>query len=354
MLKKGNWMTKLILIVLVVVVLAGCSSSRDSDNSYDSGTMSTGSSDSKANYDYDMAPMEESVEYEMSMDDMAESPDVSVDVLGNQAEGQGADLSDRKIIETRDIYMETLEFDVVTRNVENLVYNNLGYIESSNVTGLGFNDEKNREYNPRYAYFTLRVPAEYYEGFVETLLTYGYVISNNVDKQDVTNQYMDLETRINTLLVQEERLLALLDQSARLEDIMELERELADVRYEIESYTSYLMELDNKVRYSTVYLEVREVFEIEEVEAVPVTFGERISSGFKDAWEGLVEGIQDFIVWFARNIFGLIIWLVILYVAFRGLRWLIRKMKVAEASAKKQKHMTGAALPDKESDDKTE
>jgi hypothetical protein len=105
------------------------------------------------------------------------------------------------------------------------------------------------------------------------------------------------------------RFLSLLETSARLEDILELERELADVRYEIESYTTYLNDLDNKVKYSTVYLDIREVFEINEIEEVPVTFSERISSGFTKSLNGVIDGFGDFIVWFVGNLPALVIWL---------------------------------------------
>jgi hypothetical protein len=303
--------TILAAIMLLGSVFVGCSSGSDEYATEEYTT--TDSVSSSANRDMDES-------YDEAAMDVMEAPETAGEALGNQAKGQGADLSDRKIIETRDIYMETLDFDITTRNVESLVYNNLGYIESSNVSGLGY-DDGDKEYNPRYAHYTLRVPAEYYEGFVETLLTYGYVTNNNVNMQDVTAQFLDLEARIETLTIQEERLLALLDQSARLEDILELERELADVRYDIESYTTYLNELDNRVSFSTVYLEVREVFEIKEIEEAPVTFGERVGKGFKDAWEGLVEGLEDFVVWFANSVFGIIIWLVVLYILFRIIKF---------------------------------
>jgi len=322
-----------ILTLILIVSLLGCSKS-DEYATTDSMSKSDG-----ANYlmdsDEEMAgaPMVDVVYSE----DMATDTTSAVGESPNPDSG-GADLSDRKIIETRNISMETLDFDATTKSVEDLVYNNLGYIESSNVTGKGYN-QKNNEYNPRYAYFTLRVPAEYYEGFVDQLITYGYVTSNNVDQQDVTTQYMDLTARIETMEIQEERLLSLLETSAKLEDILELERELADVRYEIETNQSYLNGLDNRVRYSTVYLEVREVFEIVEIEEVPVTFTERISSGFSKSLNGVIDGIVDFVVWFVGNLPALVIWGLILFGLFIVIRRFFRKNQRPKDEKSKETNM---------------
>jgi hypothetical protein len=309
-----KWVILLMGVLLILGSLLGCSSDKDY------------ASDSTADFGFDdaMAPEVEMVEEEAS-ENRAASDGSAIGASEAGADG-GADLSNRKIIEIRNIYMETLEFDTTTRMVEELLYNSLGYIETSNVTGKGYSSN-NKEYDPRYAYFTLRVPAEYYEGFVEQLITYGYVVNNNVNKQDVTTQYLDLEARIETMEIQEERLLSLLEQSARLEDILELERELADVRYEIESYTTYLNDLDNKVRYSTVYLEISEVFEIVEFEEVPVTFGERISSGFSNSIESIVEGSKDFAVWFIGALPILVIWFAIIFGIYKAVRIFARKLR---------------------------
>lgn len=110
--------------------------------------------------------------------------------------------------------------------------------------------------------------------------------------ENVTTQYYDLNARINTLKVEEQRLLEIVEEGAELSQVLQVENHLADVRYQIETYTAKLKNLENKVDYGTVYLELNEVIK-ESVEPKPaVTVAERISSGFS----GSIKEIKNLFV----------------------------------------------------------
>ena len=79
------------------------------------------------------------------------------------------------------------------------------------------------------------------------------------------------EARLKSLKLQEERLLTILSKAELLQDIIELERELSNVRYEIENYTGTLKKWDNLIEYSKVTIDVYEVHEIKEEEPIPIT-----------------------------------------------------------------------------------
>jgi hypothetical protein len=202
-------------------------------------------------------------------------------------------MEQRKIIQSADIYMETLAFDTVLSELQRMVTDLGGYIESSQVSGRPI---YNSEYSRRSAWYTLRIPVEHFTGFVNDMQDVGNVISKSLNGTDITASYFDTEARLDSLTLQEERLLAILEKAEKLEDVIELERELSDVRYQIESMTGTLRRWDNLVDYATVTLTIDEVRELQDVEPEPETWGQRIVEQFKSSIESLIRGGKNGVV----------------------------------------------------------
>lgn len=203
----------------------------------------------------------------------------------------------RKVIQNKSIVMETLEFEKVTKDIESLTNQYFGYVETSEVFGKEINNKSN--YNTRNAYYTLRIPSEKLNEFTEELRNIGNIIHEQVYKEDVTTQYIDLQARINSLKVQEKRLLELLEKGAQLKDILEIENQLSTVRYEIETKTATQINLENLINFGTIKLEIREVVEVSKVDKPAITVGEKISKGFIKS----INNIKEFFI----NLFVLII-----------------------------------------------
>ena len=113
----------------------------------------------------------------------------------------------------------------------------------------------------------MRIPRKSFDQFISGLGDVGSVINQQITGEDITGQYLDVEARLKSLKLQEERLLTILSKAELLQDIIELERELSNVRYEIEHYTGTLKKWDNLIDYSKVTIDVYEVHEIKEEEA---------------------------------------------------------------------------------------
>ncbi|MGM0652752.1 MAG: DUF4349 domain-containing protein, partial [Bacillota bacterium] len=97
---------------------------------------------------------------------------------------------------------------------------------------------------------------------------------------DVTMQYIDLESRLNNQKAQEERLVEILEMAETVEDILEIERELNRVRGEIESMTAQLNHLEDQVSFATIHVNLRE-------EAIPT--GELTTGPFEGLWSRIVQ-----------------------------------------------------------------
>jgi len=197
---------------------------------------------------------------------------------------------ERKIIKNADLSMETMEYDGAYGRISEITEGFGGYIESSSIEGESLYNQQRGYKSDRFARFTVRVPAEQLYNYINALSEEFNITNKSESANDISDQYYDTAARLSNLEVQEKRLLELLEQAGQLADLLEIERELANVRYEIETLTASLKRMDSKVSYSTVNIALQEVFEYKEKVTPPRTFADRIM----DAFEGSADNFLDF------------------------------------------------------------
>ena len=322
---------------LTAALLAGCGSSSASDSG------SYAKAESAAAYDY----ADEGYDYEEPMtDDVYEYSTGSAAKEAVEGDGSGdvptdseiQSNSNRKLIKTVDMSVETREFDKLIANITERINSLGGYAESSNISGNSYNST-----SARSAFIVARVPANKLDFFVQGIQDESNITSKNESAEDVTLQYADVEAHKESLKIEQERLNALLEQADTLENIIELENRLTQVRYEIESYESRLRTMNNQVVYSTVNLNIHEVKEYTPEPVEEPTFGQRITEGFLDSCEEAWETIQDFIVGFVSILPMLLVLLIILAVIFAIVFGIIKLIISITKKASKKKALKNAA-----------
>ena len=258
-----------------------------------------------------------------------------------QETGQAA--SRRKLIKTVNISAETEDFDTLVPELQRQVETLGGYIESISVYDVNSYYVENQQIKQRCANLTARVPKEKLDGFLVQVGEQTNVTSRSENVEDVTLQYVDLESHKKALLTEQDRLLTLLGQAESVEDIIAIEGRLSEVRYQLESMESQLRTYDNQIDYSTVYLNIEEVRKYSPAQTA--TVWERIGSGFMKSLEDIGFGIRDFAIGFVIDIPYLVFWIVIIVVAvfvFRIVRKLWRKRKAKRAAARGENGMQEA------------
>lgn len=201
---------------------------------------------------------------------------------------------DRKIIRSAYLGIETLEFDLLTNNLEGKVSIMGGYIESSNIQGVS--KISGGDTPKRRAHYEIRIPSKKFDQFINELGDLGNLITKEISGEDVTGQYFDTQARVKSLTIQEERVLAILAKAERLQDIIELEGELSRIRYEIENYTGTLKRLDQMVNYARIAVDVYEVRELKTGELSPGTLGERMADAFGESLKSLGRFFENLAV----------------------------------------------------------
>ena len=323
MIENGNKRTKKALAgLLAALLLAGCGSAKGEDTA-DRMTQSAGYTNSMtggAYYDYDYG-----LETSMS-DSKAASEEYRPE--GSQS---SVELSQRKLIRTVYMEVETKEYDRLLDTLESQVQSIGGYIEDmESYNGSSYRGSR----NSRYANLTIRIPKEKLDGFLDLVSDVGNVVRRSENVNDVTLSYVDLESHRNALRTEQERLLALLEKAESIEDIITIEGRLSDVRYQLESMESRLRTIDNQVDYSTVNLNVSEVQELTPVEKPGVW--ERITGGFKGSLKDIGQGAEDLFVWFLVNLPYLAIWAAVIAIAVLFIRWRLHKAAARKAARRTQ------------------
>ena len=216
----------------------------------------------------------------------------------------------RRVIRNAQIDMETYDFEDVMDSLRDIPQSVGGYIERSSMstsnrpTGVGQTSQ--RTFN-----IVMRVPEEQFDEIVRQIERLATVTTSRQSAQDVTDQFYDMQTRLDTLRIEEERLLYLIEQAETLSEILNLEQRLSAVRLQMGRYQSSLNNMIQQTTYSTINVVLWELLEDEEEEEeeyiAPPTFGDRIGGAFASSMNGTMWALQEFFVLFAGVVLPLVI-----------------------------------------------
>jgi hypothetical protein len=105
----------------------------------------------------------------------------------------------------------------------------------------------------------LRVPELQFKSALEQIIGVGSrVIQQKVTGEDVTEQFIDLEARAKTQKALEQQFLEIMKRAVKVEDALEVQRQVAEVRTEIEKLEGRKRFLENRASLSTITVTLQE------------------------------------------------------------------------------------------------
>ncbi|GEM_PF-704261 len=158
-----------------------------------------------------------------------------------------------KLIKNGNIQIEVKEgqFEAVFFNVVSLAQKYNGYVSNSQ----SYSDSSGKMTSGTVV---LRVEKQNFDAALNEIKTMGKVLSVNISVSDVTQEYVDNESRLKNLEAQQKRLLDLMEQSRTVKDSIEVQRELSNIEGQIEVIKGRQNYLDNLVAYSTIEVFITE------------------------------------------------------------------------------------------------
>lgn len=187
----------------------------------------------------------------------------------------------KKVIKTGGIDFQSESIEKDYRKICELLPKFKAYIEN----------ESQSKSSQRISYnLTIRVPSDIYDTLYSSISMLAYKLDSRYSNvEDVTERYYDLKTRIKNKKTLEERYLELLKKASAIKDILEIERNLNEVRTDIERLQGQFNYLSKQVSFSTIHLSFHEILPYVYDSTQRKGFGARILSALDNGWQSLLS-----------------------------------------------------------------
>ncbi len=223
--------------------------------------------------------------------------------------------ADRLIIRNATVSLTSNDVDKTLLDVRTLAAEKSGVVFQSNSSVR--NDKT-------YASITIQVPSSAFDETLNRLrkLNGVKVENESASSQDVTEEYVDIKAQLNNLKATEIELLKLLSKATTVSDILTVQREVNNVRSQIDRLQGRATYLEKKTDLSSITISLAP-----SGVASTVKEGWDIGQVFETAWAGSLRGLQGLVkllvtvgVWaiWLGPLLALFVFLVVF--AFRRLR----------------------------------
>ena len=182
--------------------------------------------------------------------------------------------SQRKIIRTGSLAYEVDDLDAARAVILERVKAEGGYVEG---------DDRGEYGNIRSVTVRVRIPAERFDAFVEGMGVLGRLENRSISATDVTTEWVDVEARLDAKRAVEKRYLELAAQAKSVPEMLEVERELGNVRAEIESMEARMKSLRDQVAMSTVSVTCNKRVAVRE------RFSPQFGVALREGWNNLLR-----------------------------------------------------------------
>ena len=193
---------------------------------------------------------------------------------------------ERKLIRTGNVSLEVQSLSDAEEKIAAWAKSLGGYVTNANTWEMG-------------AGFTVRVPSSRFDQAMAQAGNFGRITNRSVNSQDVSDNYYDMKSRLETKYILRDKLTSYLSQAKDIKDLLEIERQLNQVIEDIESTESRFKRLSGQIDYSTIYINMS--FEHGKDE------GGIILPDVKESWNEFVSNVIGFFWGLLKVLFYVVI-----------------------------------------------
>ena len=163
--------------------------------------------------------------------------------------------SGRKLVKSVSLNAETKTFESSIEWLKKYIssFNGIidnSYIDTGNINSTNYN---------KSAYFAVRIPADKLDSFLSKIGDNLNVTFKQENISDVTDDYFDSESKLNSLKIEEENLNEMLKSAKSVDEMIKVEDKLSEVRANIENINRRIKNYDKQINYSSVDISISEV-----------------------------------------------------------------------------------------------
>jgi len=207
--------------------------------------------------------------------------------------------SDRKVIKDGEISFETSDVLKTKASIEKTVKELNGYISRDEII--------NYTENPEHR-LVLRVPAGKFDLLISSVSENAVKFTKkNISVIDVTEEFVDVEARLKTKKELENRYAELMKKANKVSEMLEIEKQIGDLRAEIESAEGHLRYMKDRIAISTLTVTFYEKTKSNS------GFFTKMGNGFLNGWDILLVffiGLSN--IWPFLLILGLVVYFVVM------------------------------------------
>jgi hypothetical protein len=167
---------------------------------------------------------------------------------------------------------------------------------------------------------SLHVPERSLDPVLEQLKRLGRTRAEGRDAEDVTQQSSDLDARLNNARTSEKRLVSILaNRAGDVADVLNVEREIARVRGEIEQMEAARRNLDRRITFATIQVDMLEETKAE-LGLGDQSVWSRLRNAAVEGWNTALDGSVEVGVFVAQVAPTMLLWGLALIVPYRLIR----------------------------------
>ena len=160
----------------------------------------------------------------------------------------GQSASSRILVKTGTMSLEVNDVEKASRQARALTKKHHGYLE--NITS----SQKDKP----YARLKLRIPKDRLSTVMDETAALGKVSSRDIEIEDVTDQWIDLQAKLKNMRALRDRLRDLLAKAKNVKEMLEVEKQLARVQSELDSLEGRIKAMSKHTAYSKLTLTIRQ------------------------------------------------------------------------------------------------
>jgi hypothetical protein len=239
---------RFLFLIIPLFIFGGCSLSRESQRE-------SARSAAPAGQTKTLTTSEGFVANDKLTQDRNQNPTTAQVSLKQADQSQSmAEAMNRKIIRDADLTLEVGAPAEAQRKITSIAESLGGFVVTSESKQRQVGESKQElEVN-----LVVRVPATQFGAALDQIRSTGSrVIQEKITGQDVTEEFIDLEARIRTQKALESQFLEIMKQAYKVADALEVQRQIADVRTEIEKLEGRKRFLENRASLSTITVDLQ-------------------------------------------------------------------------------------------------
>lgn len=256
---------KLLVLMLALSLLTSCAARHSSDRA------AAGKAEpNQPNFAFDRKSVAEP--------EVASQSEVSLAQAGQSQ--TMAEAMDRKILRDANLTLEVSKPEEAQRKITSVAESLGGFVVTSESKQRQTAEGATQELEVN---LVIRVPALQFGPALDQIRATGNrVVQEKITGQDVTEEFIDLEAHLKTQKALELQFLEIMKQAHKVEDALEVQRQIAEVRTEIEKLEGRKRFLENRASLSTITVSLQ----------TPTAIAVNTSGFGRDVREAVADSLQ--------------------------------------------------------------